>query len=152
MGLFDFFRPRTTRGTPSLVPFVRACVERGTPTEQQRLYRMLLSHPVLVMLNQRVPGLPVGALLNPKSGVRVEFVTTLHPVTGARVVPVFTDEATLMARFTPHAATQRGTIPYVGFLGRDLLPLLGSHGIELFSGSHAYYLDADSLKGLMSLK
>ena len=150
MGLFDFLRPRTTRGTPALAPVVRACVTSPTPVALDRLYRQLRDSPVLVMLNQRVPGLPNGALLTPQSGVRVEFVTTQERRTGARVVPVFTDEAVLMARFTPHAGARGDALPYVGLRGRHLLAVIGDLGLALYAGDTPLYLDAATVQRLAS--
>ncbi len=149
MGLFGLFRKRTTRGTPALAPMVQACIKSPAPAALQRCYEKLLGAEVLVMINQRVPGLPNGALLTPRSGVRVEFVTAVYPVTGARIVPVFSDATTLMTHFTPHPETQRDTIPYIGMRGRDLLAVVGGHGIALYAAKEAFYISADTIHTLL---
>lgn len=130
MGFFDRLFTKHATGNPTLASAVKAYQQSTSIATHRALFRELQKSTLLLLLNQEAQGLKPGALINPRTGATVEFLTTLDRKTNGRVLPVFTDEAALK-EWT--ATNRRSSVkfPYIAMRARDLFPILTSAAIDV---------------------
>ena len=152
MSIFDLFTRRRTTGSPALRRSVQQYQSASSPAGLHALYRQLLDSTLVIMLNQQAGGVKNGALVTPRTGARLEFVTSINRESNTRVAPVFTDIESFTACFAMNAGSKRDTIiPHVLMRARDLLPILATSGMgmELRTDQTTMHIDGEVV-GILS--